>query len=209
MFRSKWFGVSLAVLFAACAPTLSRAQGLRINLCNEDQYARRRMLIVKKSGETISDVLRIRSFAAESNSFVVERIAGGTVDVAASDIKEIHFEQQPESERSVAQVAVAQIKARQGDAFRYTLSQKTLKIDDAGDLVLPESASRKKLSEPASLEGEGARDTTRILESATIAEARTLSFDPEKKSFVVDIQYVKYTKEMPETGGSTPSGIAK
>lgn len=166
------------------------------------------MQIVKKSGQTMSDVLRIRSYSSSNNSFVVERVTGET-NLAVSDIKEIHFQQEPLSQQSVAQVALPVIKARRGDAFQYTLSEKALRIDDAGALVLPESASRKKISEPASMVMEASQDHAKILDSATIAEARSLSYDPARKSFLVEIQYIKYTKEMSGSGGSTPSGIAK
>jgi len=181
---------------------------LRINLSNEDQYARRSIEIVKKSGETMSDVLRIRSYSSSNNSFAVERVTGET-NVALSEIKEIHFQQELLNPQSVAQVAVPVMRARNGDAFQYTVSATALKIDDAGGLVFPESAPRKKISEPASAVTQASKDHAHILDSATIAEARNLTYDAARKAFVVEIQYVKYTKEMSGSSGSTPSGIAK
>src|SRR5215467_1583703 len=196
MLRSKCCEAALAVFITMCSPVLVRAQSLRINLSNEDQYARRSMEIVKKSGETMSDVLRIRSYSSSNNSFAVERVTGET-NVALSEIKEIHFQQELLNPQSVAQVAVPVMRARNGDAFQYTVSATALKIDDAGGLVFPE---------PAPAVTQASKDHAHILDSATIAEARNLTYDAARKAFVVEIQYVKYTKEMSGSSGSTPSG---
>ena len=53
--------ISVACLFAAtAAPAQSKER--RINLFKEDQYATRRMEVVKKSGEKMSNVVAIQSF---------------------------------------------------------------------------------------------------------------------------------------------------
>src|ERR1700757_2771218 len=130
--------ISIGCLFAATAEP-ARCQDRRINLSKEDQYAARRMDVVKKSGEKMSNVIGVRSFDPDSNAFSMEGVAGETTRVPVSDIQIINFEQEVVRQSPMAQTAAFEITAKPGTMLKYKVPQKALRID-AGDLILPASS---------------------------------------------------------------------
>ncbi len=199
--------ISIGCLFAATAEP-ARCQDRRINLFKGDQYAARRMEVVKKSGEKMSNVVGVRSFDPDSNAFSMEGVAGETTKVPVSDIQIINFEQEVVRQSPMAQTAAFEVTAKPGTMLKYKVPQNALRID-SGDLILP--ASSPVISTPAPAPAETSTGTTNRKTNSVvtdkIAEAKSLTYDPSSKSFLIEVQEVTYTKQT--FGSSGVSGIKK
>ena len=199
--------ISFGCLFAATAEP-ARCQDRRINLVKEDQYAARRMEVLKKSGEKMSNVVGVRSFDPNSNAFGMEGVAGETTKVPVSDIQIINFEQEVVRQNPVAQTAGFEVTAKQGTILKYKVPQNALRID-SGDLILP--AAFQVTRTPAPAQAETSAETTNGKTSTgvtdKIGEAKSLTYDPSSKSFLIEVKEVTYTRQT--FGSSGVSGIRK
>jgi len=200
--------ISIACLFATMAQP-AQCQDRRINLFKQDQYATRRMEVVKQSGEKMSNVVAIQLFDSESNTFSMEGVAGETTKVSISDIKKINFEQAVVRQSPMAQSAPFEVIAKPGLVLKYKVPQNTLRIE-SGDLILPASSSVTSMPAPtAATETSNAtpnKDPTSVV-TEKIAEAKSLTYDSSSKSFVVEVQEIAYTIQT--FGSSGPSGTRK
>lgn len=199
--------ISIACLFAATAEP-AQSQDRRINLFKEDQYATRRMEVVKKSGEKMSNVIGVQSFDPDSNAFSMEGVAGETTKVPVSDIQIINFEQAVVRQSPMAQTAAFEVTAKPGTMLKYKVPQNALRID-SGDLILPASSPVTSTPAPAAAEtsAETTNRNTRSVVTDKIAEAKSLTYDPSSKSFLIEVQEVTYTKQT--VGSPGVSGIRK
>lgn len=198
--------ISIACWFAATAEP-AQSQDLRINLFKQDQYATRRMEVVEKKGK-MSNVVGIRSFDPGSNTFTMEGVAGETTQVPMSDIQKINFEQAVVQQSPMAQTAAFEVTAKPGTMLKYKVSQNALRID-SGDLILPASSPVTSTPTPAAAKT-SAETTNRKTSSVVtdkIAEAKSLTYDPSSKSFLIEVQEVTYTKQI--FGSSGVSGMRK
>jgi hypothetical protein len=197
---------SMVLVLAAGIVLSAEAQDVRLNVTRSDDYVTRRMVIFKKSGEQVGSLVKIRSFDPASASFVMEGVAGEAVTLAASDIKQIVFEQTVARQSPMAQQAYWEITESFGPGLRYKVKQNSLRVV-SGDLVLPVSSPVVDIPAPPvpplpPLSTNGSSTT-----SATITEARRLAYDAPSKTFAVEVQNVTYNKEM--SGSSGISGVRK
>ncbi len=198
--------ISIACLFAATAE-LARSQDRRINLLEGDEYATRRMEVVKKSGKKMSSVVSIQSFDPGSNSFVMEDVAGDTVKVPVSGLRRIDFQQAVQEQRPMAQEAPFEVTARPGARLKYKVPQTALRIE-SGDLILPASSPVTSTPAPAAATStETPNKKPSSVKTDKIGEAKSLTYDPSSKSFLVEVQEVTYTKQI--FGGGGASGLSK
>ena len=197
--------ISIACLLGAAAEPV-QSQDLRINLLKEDQYATRRMEVVKKSGEKISNVMTIKSFDSNSNIFSLEGVAGETNEVPVSEIKEINFEQAVVRQNPMAQEAAFEVTAKLGATLKYRVPQNALRIDFEV-LTLPASSPVTTTPAPAGTETSAGTPKPSKVVSEKIVEAKSITYEPSSKSFLVEVQEIAYTKKT--FGSSGPSGIRK
>jgi hypothetical protein len=199
--------ISIACLLAATAEP-AQSQDRRINLFKEDQYATRRMEVFKKSGDKMSSVVSIRSFDSVSNAFSMEGVAGETTKVPMSDIQKINFEQAVAHQSPMAQTAPFEVTAKPGVMLKYKVPQNALRID-SGDLILPASSPVTSTPAPATPEtsAETPNRKTSSVVTDKITEAKSLTYDPSSKSFLVEVQEITYTKQI--FGSPGVSGIKK
>jgi hypothetical protein len=193
--------ISIACLFAATAEP-AQTQDRRINLFRKDLYATRRMEVVRKSGEKMSNVVGIQSFDPDGNAFSMEGVAGETIRVPISDIKKINFEHEVLRQSPMAQEPAFKVTEKPGSLLEYKVPEKALRIE-SGDLVLP--ASSRVTSTPAPAAETSAE--TPDMQADKITEAKSLTYDPSSKSFLVKAQEINYTRKV--SGSSGVSGIRK
>jgi hypothetical protein len=164
------------------------------------------MEVVKKSGEKMSNVTTIQSFDSDSNVFSLEGVTGETNKVPVSEIKQINFEQAVARPDSTAQTARVEITAKPGATLNYKVPQNALRID-SGFLVLPASSPVTTTPAPAGTETSTSTPKPSNVVTEKIMEAKSLTYEPSSKSFVVEVQEIAYTIET--FGSSGPSGIRK
>jgi hypothetical protein len=199
--------ISIASWFAATTEP-AQSQDRRINLFKEDQYATRRMEVIKKSGEKMSNVVGVQSFDPDSNAFSMQGVAGETTKVPVSDIQIINFEQAVVRQSPMAQAAAFEVTAKPGTMLKYEVPQNALRIDSGG-LILPASSPVTSTPAPAAAKtsAETRNGKTSSVATDKIAEAKSLTYDPSSKSFRIEVQEVTYTKQV--FGSSGVSGIRK
>jgi hypothetical protein len=126
----------------------AQGEDIRLKVLKSDEYALRRMVVVKKSGERINSFLKINSFDPAAGLFVMEGVTGETTSVPVSDIEKIEFGQSVREQSPMAQSAYFEIKTTIGSGVRYKISQGQLKVE-AGDLILPGSSPSTSIPAPA------------------------------------------------------------
>ena len=198
--------VCLASLLAGGAALPAEAQDVRLNVTKPDQYAMRRIVVVKKSGDQITSLVRIQSYDPATASFVMQNVTGEAVIVPASQIKEMVFEQSVMRQSPMAQEAWFAVYESLGPALRYKLPQGSLRVED-GNLVLPASTPSTPIPAPPVPPLPAMPGSGNITTSNKVTEARKLTYDASRKSFLLEVQNVTYTKET--SGSSGMSGVRK
>jgi len=205
--------VWIAFLFIAAAVYPAQPQDIRLNILKSDEFALRRMVVFKKSGEKIGIFVRIASFDPATGLFVMESATGDATSIPATEIQKIEFEQTVKRQNPAAQQASWEIRATLGAELRYDVSQSALKVE-SGDLVLPSSSPSTSIPGPtltpseASPRKSGNKTTGVSITNVKVLEAKSLTVNGSSKSFFVEVQNVTYTKE---TSGSSVglSGMRK
>ncbi len=199
--RRVWVGF---LFIAAAVPT--QANDIRLNVLKSDQLALRRMVVIKKSGEKISTLVKIDSFDPATGLFVMEGVTGETTDIRSSDIQKIEFQQTVRQQSPAAQEAPWKIRATVGSELRYQVSQGALRVE-SGELVLPASSPSTSIPGPTVSSAEPSSRNGASITNVKVVEAISLTFDGARKSFFIKVQNVTYTKETSGTSGL--SGIRK
>jgi hypothetical protein len=191
--------VALAAVAGVCAETVD----VQVRLTSDSKVLRR-LDFRNKNGQPISGVDKIKAFDPQNASFTVESVAGITQTVPASSIKAIMCVQKTLAEpQSPAQTAAQKLVAQPGSAVKITVPQEGVKVDEAGNLVITtDTALTKKLEQAKNTKVTGTNPET-------ISELKSVSYDPQKKMFSIEVQPVTYS--VVPTGGSssTLSGISK
>ena len=205
--QSPWIRFALVVIVFVSVVVPARCQEVRINLLKTDDYARRRIAIHTKSGETISHVAKILTYDQENSTFTMESFSGETLKIALSDIKTIECEQQIQTQSPVAQEPRVEIYAVPGSIIKYNVSPASIRVESEG-LVLPSTSSATTITpSPSAPPSEPHKQGAVIAKTDKILEGRRLIFDPLTKKLSVEVQEVTYSKEV--SGSSGVSGIRK
>jgi hypothetical protein len=195
---------SIALLVAATLP--AQSQDLRINVLRRDNYASRRMVIYKKSGEKLSNVVAIRSFDPQNSSFTMIGVMGESVVIPTSAVQKVEFEQAVLIQSPMAQEASWKVSSIPGSAFGYKVLRDALKVD-SGDLVLPASSPATGTPAPPVPAPATSKEQGKTVVTEKIVEAKRLTYDSSTKTFLVEVQEITYSKEV--SGSSGASGVRK
>jgi hypothetical protein len=206
MNRTHLFAISATLLFCTLLAHTALSQDIRLNVSRPDQYAFRKMVVIKKSGERITTFLKINSFDPATGIFVLEGVTGETANISASDIKSIEFQQTLQRHSPMAQDAHWEISLTEGPELKYKVAQNALMVQ-SGELVFPATSSSTAISGTDLPSGDPAPRQGGSISSAKMVEARTITVDPPTKSFLIEVQKVMYTKET--WGSSGLSGARK
>lgn len=196
---------SVSVVLVTGAGQCLLCQDIRLNVGKEDQFATRRIQVFKGTGEKLSGVFKLRDFDQGNQSFVLDDVTGQRFSVPVSDLQRITFEQTLLESNPIAQTAAWRITSKPGKALKYKVPVAALKVD-SGDIVFPATAPVAAVSQPTTAanasKAERAQGTT-----ADLVEAKTLTYDSPSKSFMVEVQNIRYTRET--FGSSSLSGPKK
>ena len=108
----------------------------------------------------------------------------------------------------MAQTAAFEVTAKPGMMLKYKIPQNALRID-SGDLIVPASSPLTSTAAPAASETSAEKPNRKPSSVMTekIAEAKSLTYDPSSKAFLVEIQETTYTTQT--FGSSGASGTRK
>jgi hypothetical protein len=206
MKTTSFIRIPIALLFFSVVASPATSQDIQLNVSKPDNYALRKMVVVKKSGDKVTSFLKIDSFDPETGVFIMEGATGEATEILASDINTIEFQQTVRKQSMGAQQAHWEINVTPGPEVKYKVGQNALRIE-SGELVFPAnspsadtSGAEFPASDPAPRRGGSVSSVKKL-------EANRLTVDGPNKSFLVEVKNVMYTTET--LGSSGLSGIRK
>lgn len=198
--RTFWF----AVIIIASAAVPAQDHNIRLNILRQDDVAIRRMVVIKKSNERISNFVKIDSYDPTEALFVMEDPTGETTRIPVSEIQKFEFEQSVRQQAPMAQEGPWEIRATIGSGSKYEVGKDKLRVE-FGDLVVPVSSPSTSIPAPTVAPQPSAHHGGTLAVSKVL-EARTLTV-ANSKSFVILVHSVIYTTE--RWGSLQPSGVVK
>ena len=199
----------LILLLIAAGVNAARAQEIRVNISRSEHSILRRMVVVKTSGERITNLVRIASYDQQKGVFVMESVTGETVSIALPELKRIDFEQTVDRQNAAAQEPAWEMTATPGSGLRYSVSKGLLRVD-AGDMVVPAGSASSAVPGPAKTSSPASSSWKGIVSNHDVLEARSLTVDISGGVFIVEVQNVTYAEKTAGGGeGTRPSGVVK
>jgi hypothetical protein len=201
--RALW--VAVVVVIAIGLP--AQSQNVRLNILTGDDLALRKMVLVKKSNERITNFVKIDSYEPETGVFVIEDPTGEPIRISVSDIQRLEFEQSVRQQAPMAQNGPWEIRPTLGSGMKYKVAKGALRVE-AGDLVLPGSSTSDAIPAPTNVGSQPSARHGGTITNTKVVEAKSLTVDDATNSFLIVVQNVTYTMET-WGGGSRASGIVK
>src|SRR5262245_9367581 len=159
-----------------------------ISLSLPDEFVQRTFTVTRRSGETVPRLLTIETFDPARGAFVFGDVTGAPITIPASEIRSIVFLQ------ALAQ-APPQVQMPMRQVIMLIKEARTLTIP-ARDLTIRQGTLTVKG------DGQGlAREPDERWEPFTV------TYDPARSAFTVEVQRVQYIAEA--LGGGGPSGQRK
>jgi hypothetical protein len=201
--RTLWIAVVAVIAIGLPA----QSQDVRLNILKGDDFALRKMVLVKKSSERISNFVKIDSYEPEAGIFVIEGPTGETTRISVSDIQRLEFEQSVRQQAPMAQNGPWEIRPTFGSGMKYKVAKGALRVE-AGDLVIPGSSTSNAIPAPTNAGSQPSARHGGTITNTKVMEAESLTVDDAANSFLIVVQNVTYTMET-WGGGSRASGIVK
>jgi len=198
----------LVLVLIAAGVNAARAQEIRVNISRYDRHILRRIVVVKTSGERITNLDRILSFDQKNGIFVMESVTGETASIALPKLKRIEFEQTVDRQSPMAQEAAWEMTATPGSVVRYTVRKGLLRVD-LGDLVMPAGSASSPVPGSATTSSQPSSTSKGTVSNHDVLEARSLTVDNSGGVFIIEVQNVTYTMKTESGEGARPSGVVK
>lgn len=206
--RALIIGLAMAILVIpglfGALEIQAQDQEARINLLWPDEYARRSMKVMTKSGKELKGLQMIQAYDPNSKTFLLTTVTGESRTIPATEVERIEFSQHLISQPQYAQVARQETKAYQGPERTVKIPARDFKIQD-GYLVGPELVAQSPKTPP-----QGNIVNLKDLDSGQfVQEVRSIVYDPQNDMFVVTLQAVRYVQEFLGGGGGVMEGGGK
>jgi hypothetical protein len=199
--------VAAAVAAGLLGALEARGQGdePRINLLWPDDYARRSMKVMSKSGGELRGLRMIEAYDPNNKSLIMTTVTGEPRTIPAADLNKIEFSQHIISQPQYMQMAREEIQAHLGPVRTVKIPAQEFRVQngylEGPDLLAQFQSETTPQGNTLNLED---------LESTkSVQEVRSIVYDPQADMFVVTIQPVRYVRQFLGGGGGVTEGGGK
>jgi hypothetical protein len=190
-------------LLLPLASTPAIANEAKVPLVKVDEYAYRSVTLIAKDGKEIKGCDKLLSYEKIRRAIVCDHVSGIKKSYLVGSIQTILFSLiTKQSQGMVAQQAIYTIMdSKPREKLHFAIPEQMMEIS-AGSILLNSSwmlpPNAKYLTVYSNHKGK--------VESTTILEPLSLTYQPAKKTFLLTAQYVDYTIETKRTMGTGGGG---